>query len=348
MKKIPFNRPYIGKEEIDAVVDVIKSGWITSAGTGEEFERQFASFVGSKYAIFLNSCTSALHLSLEWYKKKYNIKKVLVPSMTFSATVQSVLHAGLKPIFGDVDEDLLLVPNKNNYDAVIPVHLYGNKALRKWDVPCIEDSAHLIEKDQCKNNKNIVTFSFFATKNITTGEGGMIATNDEKLYLWAKQMKHHGISKDGWNRYKTVGKWKYDIDFNGWKYNNSDILAAIGIEQLKKYDVIHRERQRCVSLYNEILGYNNTGLHLMPIYVNQRDKFMEYMAKKGVQCSCHFLPVHQMSVFKDYKVKLPITEWAGKHLVSLPLFPGLKDNEIRYICKKILKTGLLIRKYEDK
>lgn len=341
--KIPFCKPFIGKEEVEAATKVIKSGWITSANVGEKFEEQFAAFVGSKYAIFLNSCSSALNLSVEWYKKKYNIKRVLVPSMTFSATVQAVVHAGLKPVFGDVDSNLLLKSDKEKYDAVIPVHLYGNKSLKKWDVPCIEDSAHLIERNQCKNNPNIVAFSFFATKNITTGEGGMLATNNKEFYLWSKQMRHHGISRDGWNRYKKGGNWKYDIEFNGFKYNNSDILAAMGIEQLKKYDIIHSERKRCVDLYNKLLGYNNKGLHLMPIYVSRRDEFMNYMDKSGIQCSCHFLPVHKMSAFKDSKVKLPMTEWAGEHLVSLPLYPGLKDKEIKYICNRVLNTGLLIR-----
>jgi dTDP-4-amino-4,6-dideoxygalactose transaminase len=343
MKKISFNKPFIGEEEIKAVSKVIRSGWITSAKEGEKFEKKFASYVGSKYVIFLNSCTSALNLSVEWYKIKYGIKKVLVPSMTFVATVQAVINAGLKPVFGDIDNDLLLIPGKKKYDAVIPVHLYGNKSLRKWNVPCIEDSAHLIERNQCKNNPNIVTFSFFATKNLTTGEGGMLCTNDKKLYLWAKQMRHHGISKSGYERYGK-NKWKYDVEFNGYKYNNSDILAAIGIEQLKKFDLMQSERKRCVDLYNKLLGYNNKGLHLMPILVNKRDTFIKYMNKNGISCSVHFLPIHLMSIFKDKKYNLSNTEYFGKRLVSLPLFPGLKNKEIEYICKKVLETGLLIEK----
>ena len=344
---IPFCVPYISDEEVEAASNVIRSGWITSAKKGEEFEEAFSNYVGSKYAIFLNSCTSALYLSVEWYKKKYNIKKVLVPSLTFVASVQAIVHAGLEPVFGDVGKDYLLRDNLNfgydNYDAVMPVHIYGNKADTNWGVPTIEDSAHLVEKDQCRGKSNIVCFSFYATKNLSVGEGGMIATNDEEFYNWAKQARHHGISKSGWDRYQPGRKWRYDVEFMGWKFNQSDIMAAIGIEQLKKFDKIQEERKRCVDLYNRILSYKNEGLHLYPILVNEREKFIEKMEKVGISCSVHFLPVHKMTAFKDYNnLDLPNTNYFGEHLVSLPLFPALKDEEIKYICQKVLETGLLI------
>lgn len=342
--KIPFNKPFIGKEEEDAVIKVMRSGWITSAKKGEEFEEKFAKFVGSKYAVFVNSATSGLNMCVEWHKIKHDIKKVLVPSMTFVATVQAVTNAGLEPVFGDVDKHGLLDPftATDKYDAVIPVHLFGDKAFSNYTVPCIEDSAHLVEKNQCKDSKNLVVFSFYSTKNITCGEGGMIATNSKEFYLWAKQYRHHAVSKSGYERYGK-NKWEYDVKFKGEKYNNSDILAAIGIEQLKKHKIIHNERRRCITLYNKLLGVNNTGLHLMPILVNNRKKFLGIMKEAGVSCSIHFLPVHKFSYFKEkYNVSLPLTEWVGEHVVSLPLFPSLKDSEIKYICKKVLETNLLI------
>jgi perosamine synthetase len=343
--KISFNKPYLGKEEERAVIKVLRSGWITSAKKGEEFEKMFADFVGAKHCVFVNSATSGLNMCVEWYKKKYGIKKVLVPSMTFVATVQAVENAGIEPVFGEIDRNGLLDSNvEKKYDAVIPVHLFGDMARTKWSVPCIEDSAHLVKKNQCKNNNNLVVFSMYSTKNITSGEGGMIATNSKEFYLWAKKYRHHSVDRCGYERYGN-NKWKYDVKSEGRKYNNSDILAAIGIEQLKKYDIIHAERKRCIDLYNKLLGTKNTGLHLMPIFVNKRTKFIKIMNDNGISCSVHFLPIHRFFYFKNkYKVSLPITEWMGRHVLSLPLFPALKDREIRYICKKVLETGLLIKK----
>lgn len=347
MNKINFCKPFLGEEEVEAVSKVIRSGWITSGKIGEEFEQNFSAYVGSKYSVFLNSATSALFLSVEWYKKKYGIKKVLVPSLTFVASVQAIVHAGLKPVFGDVGKDYLLSDNMDlgydDYDAVMPVHIYGNRAKTIWGVPVIEDSAHLIQKDQCRGNDNAVVFSFFATKNLTCGEGGMVSTNDKEFYNWLKQAKHHGITSSGWDRYKEGGKWWYDVEFNGYKFNNSDILAAIGIEQLKKFDKIQAERKRCVDLYNRILSYKNEGIHLYIVLVNNRSEFIDKMEKAGIQVSVHFLPVHKMSAFKEYKdLDLPNTNYFGEHLVSLPLYPALTDDEVKLICERVLETNLLI------
>ena len=341
--KIPFCKPFMGEEEANAAANAVRSGWITSGKVAEQFQKEFANYVGSKHALFLNSCTAALGLSLQWYKRKYGIKRVLVPSMTFIATVQEIVRAGLEPVFCDIDENWNIIP-QGDFDAVLPVHLMGNEVNTKFGVPCIEDSAHLIKKNQLKDNLNAVCYSFYATKNLAVGEGGMLATNDEEFYLWAKQASHHGITKNGWDRYSDNGNWYYDTDFIGWKFNQSDILAAIGIEQLKKFNLIQSERQRCVDLYNKLLGYNNEGLHLYPIKVNDRNKFIEIMKDAGVQCSVHFLPIHKMKVFEKYKdIDLPYTNYLGDHLVSLPLFPDLTNEEIKYICKIALETNLIIK-----
>jgi dTDP-4-amino-4,6-dideoxygalactose transaminase len=341
--KIPFCKPFMGEEEAEAAAKCIRSGWITSGKVTEEFESKFAEYVGAKHAVFLNSCTAALGVSLQWYKKKYNIKKVLVPSFTFIATVQEVVNAGLEPVFADIGPDMLIQDIDKEYDCVLPVHTTGKKANINWKVPVIEDSAHLIVKDQLKDNPNPVCYSFYATKNLAVGEGGMLATNDPELYMWAKQAEHHGITKYGWNRYDKNGNWMYDTEFVGWKLNQSDILAAIGIEQLKKFELIQSERQRCVDLYNKNLGYHNTGLHLYPILVNNRAEFIDHMRDNGVQCSVHFLPIHKMLAFNKYKNEdLPNTNYFGDRVVSLPLFPALTNDEVNYICQKVLETNLLI------
>jgi len=352
--KIPFCKPYVNKKEAKAAYKTILKGWITTGQATQDFEKEFAQYVGSKHCILLTSCTAALFLSLEWLKKNNDIKKVLVPSLTFAATVTEVVNAGLLPVFGDVDKKTMCLKvtegatmdEYKDIDAVIPVHLCGVRAKTNYgNVKVIEDSAHLIEEGQCRgvNDEHLTCFSFYATKNMTMGEGGAICTNDDKAADWFKQARHHGISKGGWNRYKEGGSWQYDIEFIGWKFNPSDILASVASVNLKKMKKMDKERRRIVALYNEYLGYKRSGLHLYPILVNNRAKFMALMQKAGIQCSVHFLPIHKMTAFKDLNNKeLKNTEWLGERLVSLPLFPSLKNNEVKYICQRIKEIKLLL------
>jgi dTDP-4-amino-4,6-dideoxygalactose transaminase len=348
--KIPFCRPFIGKEEAKAATKAIMSGWITTSKITEEVEKKIADYVGAKYCILLTSCTAALHLSLEYLKrfKLNNRFRVLVPSLTFAATATEVINSGGELIFGDVDKNTMCLkrPKYSNYDIAIPVHLYGIKARTDYDCLVIEDSAHLIEKNQCKNNPNLVCMSFYASKNVTMGEGGAICTNDDNAAMWFRQARHHGISSGGWERYQKTNKWKYDIEFIGWKYNPSDVLSAILGANFNKIEKIHKERKRCVDLYNKLLDYNNRGLHLYPILISDRLKFMKIMEESGIGCSVHFLPLHRMTAFKQLNIKsddLTNTNYFGDRLVSLPLFPLLTNKEIRYICAEVKKTGLLIK-----
>lgn len=351
---IPFCKPYLDKAEIKSVNLALKSGWITTGRITEQLEEKIADFTGAKYCVMLNSCTSALHLSLEYLKRtKYGKDFIaLVPSMTFAATAQAVAHAGGTILWGDVDNQMLLTPDvQTPYQIAMPVHLCGREAFTGYDVPntnvsVVEDCAHLMYKDQCKDSNHLFCYSFYATKNLTMGEGGCICTNDEQAYNWFKQARHHGISKDAWKRYDG-GNWKYEVEFMGWKYNPSDVLSAILLANFDKYMDIHAKRHRKVMLYNQLLGLNNKGLHLYPILVEERPRFMELMAEKGIQCSVHFLPLHKMQAFQHIdtlKEDLSNTEYIGQHLVSLPLYPTIKDKEIRYICQEILKSNLFIHK----
>lgn len=348
MITIPFCRPYTGKEESSSATESIESGWITTGKKTDEAEKMIAEYTGAKYCVLLTSCTAALHLCLEYLKKfKYGQNfTAYVPSLTFAATATEVVRAGGRIVWGDVDGFTLKKESRFDFDVAIPVHLTGIKADTDFgNADVIEDSAHLIYKDQCKDNKNFVCYSFYATKNITMGEGGAICTNNEHAANWFKQARHHGISKGGWDRYKEGGSWRYDIEFIGWKYNPSDVLASILIENFKKIDEIHRERQFAVDFYNEQLGYKNEGLHLYPIKVKDRDKFIKMMSDAGIQCSVHFLPLHKMTAFRHIPTlsnNLKNTEDLGEKLVSLPLFPGLTNEQLNHVCQTVKSTKLLI------
>lgn len=333
--KIPFCKAEVGREEIKAVKKVLKSGWLTTGKETAEFEKEFAEYVGSKYAVAVSSGTMALELSL----RSLNLTKkdiVIVPSFTFCATAQAAINSGARVYFGEIELiNLTLDPKSptvskylNFAKAIIPVHLGGNKAFTDYNIPVIEDSAHRIERNQCLNNPNTVCFSFYPTKNMTTGEGGMIATNDIEKYKWLLKARSHG-------RNKLVGSG-YEVEFNGLKGNLPDILSAIGRVQLRKLDRMNAQRNQVVSWYNRELGQTWTGNHLYPIFLKNRKEFMDFMEANGVQCSAHFTPLHKMKAFYFAKdLKLPLTEALGETEVSLPLYPSLKEKQVKDICNLI-------------
>ena len=330
---IPFAKPAICCAEKKAVFEVLNSGHLTTGKKTAEFEEKFAEYMGSTYAVFVNSCTSALKLSLLW-KKQQGAKTVGVPSLTFCATVNEVVEAGMEPVFCDVYEDNLCIdqPWPIKVDLWLPVHLGGNWASMSVDSEVIYDSAHLIDKT-CHVYGSISCYSFYPTKNMTTGEGGMVCCDDEKMYEWLKKARHHG-------RAKAIGH--ADVEFISGKYNNTDIAAAIGLAQLEKLDGFNKRRDEIVDLYNEELGQDWTGNHLYMIKVKQRDEFVQKMHELGIGVSVHFHPVHQMTAYKDYDVSLPVTERLGRQIVSLPIYPQLTNKEVKYICEKVKQSDLLL------
>jgi dTDP-4-amino-4,6-dideoxygalactose transaminase len=293
-------------------------------------------------------------MALKICLKYLNLDKedlVLVPSFTFCATAQAVEHAGAQVLFGDIDrktlcldpESFIVKNSQKMIKAVVPVHLGGNKAYTDYKVPVVEDSAHRIARNQCLDNPNPVCFSFYPTKNMTTGEGGMIATNDEGLYHFARKARSHG-------RTKLIG-YGYQVEFSGYKGNLPDILSAIGLAQLRKLDKMTKKRNQIVQWYNEKLKVDWQGIpiidnywegnHLYPYFTSDRSRFINYMKENGVECSAHFEPLHKMIGFvKHNKFKLPITEDLGGKEVSLPLHPRLRKKDIKRICN-------LIKKYEQ-
>lgn len=335
---IPFGKTTLDNEEIQAISEVIKSGWVVLGKKSEEFEQQFADYVGAKYAVFVDSGTSALFLALKSLKLKKGTK-VAVPSLTFTSSAEVIVNAGLKPVFTDV--------NKENYCMIetelenkLPVHLLGNKCSVD---SVIYDSAHRIEKDDVKDSKALWCYSLYATKNMTTVQGGMIATNDEEKYNWLKKARDHGLDMGTKERYQ--GKYKqYNIEFVGYRVKGDDLRAVIGIEQLKKLPAMTQRRNEIVKMYNEGLGLNRVGNHVYTIMVNDRERFMNFMIENGIQCTVHFRPLHQMTGYKKYAkgVDLPNTDYIGERIISIPMFPQMTNEEVAYVISKIKESGLMI------
>lgn len=342
MNNIPFSRPSIGKDEIEAVSRILSSGWLTMGEETIKFEEEFARYVGVSNAIAVNSCTAALFLSL----KALGIKEgdeVIVPAFTFPSTVSVVIHCGATPVFADINKDDFTI-SQSSFDrvltpkvkAAIIVHYSGNRASIKTNIPIIEDSAHFIPKKGDNNKTFSRCYSFYATKNMTTGEGGMITTNDEKIADWLKKARLHGLSRDAWKRYQLKSKWVYSVEFPGYKFNTTDINSALGRVQLKKLDKFEGRRKEVVKLYNRLLGLSNKGTHLYPILVGNRDKFFEYMKENGVGCSFHFLALHKEPAFKEYaRGKMPVTDYVSQRVVTLPLDAVITNKEVSRVANLV-------------
>ena len=351
--KIPFAKPFITRKERRAVDKVLRSGQLGAGKVVEEFEEQFAQYTGAKYAVAVSSGTAALFLSL----KALGIKegdRVGVPSITFTASASVIRHCNAIPVFTDITINSLTIntnPHLENptIKALVSVALTGNPSMTMGgrggpvNIPTIIDSAHKINKG-CHYG-DLQTYSFHPTKNMTTGFGGMVTTDNEEYAKYIRKARRHGCIKYDSNEPMNARsrRWGYDVEFCGWKMNMTNIQAAMGIEQLKRLDEMNRERQRCIDRYNKNLGFMRTGLHLYPVFVEDRERFMTLMELAGIQCSVHFQPLHKMKAYEDlYTPDLPVTDWVGERIVSLPLFPQLKDHEIDYVCQKVKTSGLLI------
>ncbi|HEC97486.1 MAG TPA: DegT/DnrJ/EryC1/StrS family aminotransferase [Nitrospirae bacterium] len=275
-KFIPYSLPLIEDEEIEEVIDTLRSGWITTGPKTREFEAEFAKYIGCKHAIAVNSCTAALHLALEAIGIKEG-DEVITSPMTFAATAEVIRYFRAKPVFIDIDpvtmnidaqeiERYLSTTNNRQSSlpkAIIPVHYTGypcdmdsiRRLAEKYGLRVIEDAAHALPAyfngRVIGSTGDITCFSFYATKNITTGEGGMVTTNNDE---WAERMRImslHGISKDAWNRYSAEGSWYYEVIAPGYKYNLTDIAASLGVVQLKKADRLWQRRTEIAGIYNQ-------------------------------------------------------------------------------------------------
>jgi dTDP-4-amino-4,6-dideoxygalactose transaminase len=389
---VPYNRPMIGQEEIDEVVATLRSGWLTTGPRTEQFEREFRNYIGAPYSLATNSCTAALHLALVALGIGPGDEVITTP-LTFCATVNTILQAGATPVLADVKQDgnidVASVRDRITLRtrAVIPVHFGGWpcdmdalwRLARQWGLAVIEDAAHAAGTQydnryigagdsKSEYRSDAVCFSFYATKNLTTGEGGMVTTHSESLLEKMRILCLHGISKDAWNRYGSAGRWFYEVTACGYKYNLSDIQAAIGIHQLRKLEHFIAARADVANFYNEqfagmdeiIVPQDSTeqrhAWHLYVLKLNlqklsiSREIFIEELRKRGVGTSVHFIPIPLHPFYRQFDslsaVNCPTAMSLYPRLVSLPLYPGMTELEIRTVVRsvqEIVRTNKVVR-----
>ena len=365
---LPFNQPDIGEEEIDEVVKTLRSGWITTGPRTKEFERRFAAYVNSRHAIAVNSCTGGLHVALAAAGIGPG-DEVVVPTMTFCATANVVVHLGATPIIVDVEPDTLNIDPQcldaaitRRTKAVIPVHLYGhpcemdriNDITEAHDVLVIEDAAHAVAAEwrgrRIGSFSLATAFSFYATKNLTTAEGGMITTDDDDYAERMRILSLHGISRDAWKRYSAEGSWYYEVSVPGFKYNLTDLQAALGLHQLSRLEDMTCRRAKLAGQYRAGLsGLPEVELpivrpgirhawHLYPIRLRpelltiDRARFIEQLKSEGIGTSVHFIPLHRHPYYRDrfhfQPSDFPVADAAYERLISLPLYPRMTDSDV--------------------
>lgn len=373
---LPYCLPHITEEEITETAYALKSGWLAKGPRTMEFENKFAEYVGAKYAVGMNSCTAALHIALAAAGIKQG-DEVITSPMTFAASANTILHIGAIPVFADIDTDTGCIDPKEiekkitpKTKAIVPVHYSGQacdldkiyEIANKYGLFVSEDAAHAL-CTQYKGKmigsglKGTAAFSFYATKNLCTGEGGMLVTDDKDIAEKARVLVTHGMSKNAWNRYSRFGSWRYDIEEPGYKYNMFDIQAALGLVQLKRLKEMQQRREIIANRYNEALGniaaleipkvpsYTSHSWHLYVIKIVQeqlkidRDQFINELNERNVGTSVHFIPVHLMSAYRNrfgYKEGDFInTEKWFNNIISLPLYSTMKDEDVEYVVSAV-------------
>ena len=365
---IPFHRPSLGQEESNAIQRVLDSQWLTTGPAAQRFEREFADYVGCKHALAVNSATAALQLALDAIGI-HEGDEVLVPSYTFTATAEVATYFGARPVLCDS------LPGAFNLDpsdmekritsktrAIIPVHIAGeacdmdaiHKIAERYQLHVIEDAAHALPASyrgkRIGTISDLTAFSFYATKTITTAEGGMIVTDRDDYARRISMMRLHGISGDAWKRYSKEGSWYYEVEDAGYKLNLCDLLAALGSAQLAKCDRFAEQRRSMAARYREAfsafdelenppLGEDPAG-HAWHLYILRirpelldldRNQFIQELAKRNIGSSVHFIPLHLHPFYQRAygyrRGQLPNAEAAYSRCFSLPIFPGMTSAE---------------------
>ena len=375
---LPFALPLLGEEEITEVTDTLRSGWLTTGPKTAQFENDFCEFIGADYALAVNSATSGLHLALEAVGVGAGDKVITTP-YTFTATAEVIRYLGADPVLVDIDPKTFNIdPQKireiaskyDNIKAIMPVHFAGQScemdAIRdianehNWKI--VEDAAHALpttwQGEMIGTLSDITVYSFYVTKTIATGEGGMVVSNNEDFIKRMKVMRLHGISRDVFDRYTSdKPSWFYEIVEPGYKYNMTDIAASLGVHQLKKARTFQERREWMANQYNEafsdlpvrtpFVAYPK-DTHSWHLYVLQleleslninRDKFIELMADAGIGTSVHFIPLHLHPYWRDqYQYQpedFPIALDVFNRAVSLPIYPKMTDEDVKRVISAV-------------
>ena len=373
---LPFALPSVDEAEISELAAAMRSGWITTGPRTQEFARRFADACGAAYAVPVNSCTAALHLSLLAMDIGPG-DEVITSPLTFCSTANVIIHAGATPVLADVD------PKTMNIDpaaveravtpatkAVIPVHYAGHPAdmdeiqaiAAPRGIKVIEDAAHApfaeYKGKVLGTIGDATCFSFYATKNITTAEGGMLTTDDEVLYKKASSLSLHGLSHDAWDRYTEKGSWYYEVVYPGFKYNMFDLQAALGLVQLDKFAVMQARHDEIAQFYAGAFAahpaltvpvardYVKHVWHLYPLRVRldalaiDRAAFIEELKARNIGTSVHFIPVHLHPYYRDRfgfkRGDFPVAEAAYDAEISLPIYPRMTDADVQDVIDAVL------------
>ena len=381
--KVPFFKASIGKAEEDAVLDVLRSGWLTTGKQAAAFEKEFAEKIGTKYALAVNSNTSGMILAMEACGVGQG-KAVITTPYTFVSTAASARHLGADVYFADIESDTYSIDPKSvekilesekgkNVVAIVPVHIAGNVCdmesimaiAKKYNVKVIEDCAHSFPSKTKMGYAGSIgdagVFSFYATKTITTGEGGMVTTNDASLAKRMEMMRLHGMDRTTWDRYTSPkASWVYDIVAPGYKSNLPDILAALGRVQLSRADEFDEKRKRHAAKYNETFSKfdfiklppdgegNSWHLYLMRLDLTKlkcdRDSFAKKLQERGIGISVHFIPIFYFSYWKnlyaDFTEKnFPNAAKQYSQTITLPLWPDMTDEMVETVIKTVEEIG---------
>ncbi len=383
--RIAFAKTDISLEARDAAARVLASGWVTTGPEVAEFESEFGAWLGSDHAVAVSSCTASIELALRALRLRPGAK-VLTSTMTFCGAVNAIIHAGLRPVLVDVNAGTLMpdaattaaaARRAGGVDAMVAIHFAGHPApvevmAEAADLPLsrvVEDAAHALGTWVGERPVGTISaatcFSFYATKNLPIGEGGMVTTGDPDIAENVRRNRLHGMSRDSWKRYMPGSAWKYQIDSLGLKANMTDVQAAIGRAQLLHFPAWQQRREQLVRRYSELLGEvegiktplsPTSGRHAWHLFVVQiepefgrnRDVVMASLAERGVDCSVHFIPVHHHPYYREYLASGTEASFSESgstadrvfsQVISLPLYPLLADEEVERVCGELASLG---------
>ncbi|MEX2238079.1 MAG: DegT/DnrJ/EryC1/StrS family aminotransferase [Dehalococcoidia bacterium] len=367
-REVPFARVAIDETDIAAVVETLRSGWITTGSRVAELEAEFCRISGARYGLGVNSATAALHLALLGWRIGPG-DEVILPAMTFASCATVVMETGATPVLADICADDMTIDPESVERLISPrtrvimaVHYAGQPArmaelqalAEGRNIKILEDAAHapgaLYKESPAGSLGDAAAFSLYATKNVTSGEGGVLVSDDEELIDRARMLSLHGMSRDAWKRYSaTEGTWRYEVIERGYKYNLSDLLATLGVNQVRRLGELNVARTRAAGLYKrlladveqvEALSVRPEVTHAWHLYVVKlrldrmridRARFIELLRERGVDTSVHFIPIHHHPAFKDIPADLPETDAAFERIISLPMYSGLSDEDIEYV-----------------